>query len=109
MQEDEKARLKDENSKLVKFQSIALRLNEFSHYSELHEFIEYVNKSTNNGYEVNVTLYDALVESDQTFVIDVGVGIKAENIILTSINLKNERLNKINRFIEIIDDLNKRK
>ena len=96
-----------ENSKLIKFQSLALRLNEFNHYSDIHEFIEYINKASNNGNDVAITLYDALVESDQSFLIDVGFGIRAQNIILTSINVKSERMSKINRFMEVLNEMSK--
>ncbi len=106
MTEEEKGLIIEENSKLISFRNVALRLNEFTNSIELKDFIEYVNKSTKNGNEVTVSLYDALVESDQSFVIDVGFGVKAQNIILTSINMKNERISKINRFFDIIEEIN---
>jgi len=55
------------------------------------------------GKNVSFSVWDNNVETDNSFAVDIGLGMKANYIILNSLNLKPERLNKINRYIEFIE------
>ena len=60
-------------------------------------------KKDNENMKVNLWEYDH--ESEQTSIIDIGFGIRADNIILNGFTMDKQKLLKLNKFIELINDL----
>lgn len=99
----EKNRIIDEeNSKCYFPKGISMRINEFVNISEIFESVGLAHEKL--GENVNLSVWDSNVDSDNNFVIDLGIGMKAKNIFLNAINNKSEKINKINRYIELIED-----
>lgn len=79
--------------------SVSIKYNEFCSVNTLFEAIKIVKK-------VNIqhtTLWDAPIENYNPFFIDIGLGVKANMIVLSGINSKNERLRNILDFVSNIE------
>jgi len=113
MTEDEKLKIQaqnkikqDENENKVKFSNVSFRINECIILSELFESYQFIqNKLSTSEKKVGFYLWDNAVESDQNFVVDIALGLRAKMIILHGFNNRNERINKINRYIDLIEEL----
>ena len=79
-----------------------MRINEFVNISEIFECTGLTYEKL--GEKVNLSVWDNSIDSDNNFVIDLGFGLKAKNIFLSAINTKNEKLNKINKYIQLVEE-----
>ena len=99
----EKNRIIDEeNSKTYFPKGISMRVNEFVNISEVFECITFACDKL--GENLSFSVWDNNIDSENDFVIDVGFGIKAKNIFLNAINTKSEKMNKINKYIQLVED-----
>jgi len=94
--------IEEENLKKITPQSLSFRVNEFTTISEIFECVGCAIDKL--GKNVGFTVWDNNVETDNSFAVDIGIGMRANNIILNSLNLKPERINKINRYIDLIEE-----
>lgn len=94
--------LDEENSRKISPQGLSFRVNEFVNISEIFECI--ATAIDKIGKHVAYTVWDNNVDTDNSFAVDIGLGIKANNIILNSLNFKPERINKINKYLELIEE-----
>jgi len=96
----------EENLKKIQFNYLSFRLGECVSISELFECYQFAKTKmiSLNKQKVGFSLWDNGVENDHTFIVDIGIGLKANMIILHGINNKNERVNKINRNIDLIEE-----
>ena len=79
-----------------------MRINEFVNISEIFECLGLSYEKL--GENFNLSVWDNNIDSDNNFVIDLGFGLKAKNIFLNSINTKGEKMNKINKYIQLVED-----
>lgn len=96
----------EENAKKLYFNNMSFRINECSILSELFESYKYIkNKMVNNSKNPGITIWDSPVESEQAHVVDIALGLRANMIVLHGINNRSERVNKINRYIDLIEEI----
>ena len=114
MSEEERIRINqenilinEENSKKISFNYVSYRINEVATISELFECIKYMKSDLSAilKFTPGFSLWDNAVDSDQSIVVDLGLGLRSNMIVLHSINNKNERICKINRYLELIEGL----
>ncbi len=94
--------LDEENSRKITPQGLSFRVNEFINISEIFECV--ATAVDKIGKQVAFSVWDNSIETDNTFAVDIGLGMRANNIILNSLNFKSERINKINRYVDLIED-----
>lgn len=92
----------EENQRKINPTGLSLRINEYVNISEMFDCVALgTNKLAKN---LALTIWDSSIDSDNSFAIDIALGIKANNIILNAFNLKTERMIKINKYLDIIDE-----
>ena len=64
-----------------------------------------IEEITKDNEEMKVNLWEYDHESEQTSIIDIGFGIRANNIILNGFTMEKQKILKLNRFIELINDI----
>jgi enolase len=101
---EENKKITEENSKKLQFYNISFRLNEFLTLSELFDCYSFL-KGGKYKTPVGLSLADNGVENEQAMIIDIGLALKCNLIILNGINNRQERMCKINRFIDLIEEL----
>lgn len=79
-----------------------MRINEFVNISEIFECV--LLGYDKLGENLSLSVWDSNIDSDNNFVIDLGLGIKAKHIFLNALNTKPEKMNKINKYIELIEE-----
>jgi len=96
-----------ENSTKILFKNISYRINEIVTISVLFECVKFMKNDLKQALKVmpGITLWDNAVDSDQAMVIDLALGLRCNLIVLHGINNRNEKLNKINRYLELIEEL----
>ena len=98
----DKNRIVDEdNGKKISPPGLSLRINEFVNLTEMFDC---VTLAYGKIKKVGLSLWDNHVDSDNSFVVDLALGIKANNIMLNALNFKSEKMNKINRYLELIEE-----
>jgi hypothetical protein len=105
-QEDEKAKTEEgkneqdgndeENNNMISF-----HIGDSKSFISMMKGIEMLKEEG----EVNVTLWDNDYETNQSSVVDIGIAIHADNIILNGLSLKENKLTKIIQYIETINEL----
>ena len=105
-QEDEKAKTEEgkneqdgndeENNNMISF-----HIGDSKSFISMMKGIEMLKEEG----EVNVTLWDNDYETNQSSVVDIGIAIHADNIILNGLSLKENKLAKIIQYIETINEL----
>ncbi len=97
---------KEENLNKIQLSNISLRIGDSVNLSELVECFKYANgKLSNSEKRAGITVWDNAYENETSQVIDVALGMRANNIILHGICNRAERVNKINRYLDLITDL----
>jgi enolase len=100
----EKNRIIDEeNSRKIIPPGLSFRINEFVNISEIFESVSLGLDKI--GKNASFTVWDSNIDSDNTFTVDIGLGMRANYIILNAINFKSERMVKINKYLEYIEEL----
>ena len=105
-QEDEKAKTEEgkneqdgneeENNNMISF-----HIGDSKSFISMMKGIEMLKEEG----EVNVTLWDNDYETNQSSIVDIGLAIHADNIILNGLSLKEHKLSKIVQYIETINEL----
>jgi enolase len=103
VQEQNKKIIEENTNNIISFNNISFRLNEAVTTTELIDCVQYSQNKIEK--KPKFSLWDNGVEGDNSFVVDFGFGMNANMIILHGINNKNERLCKINRYIDIIEEI----
>jgi enolase len=113
MTEEEKQKIQgqnkvrqEENENKVHFSNVSFRVNDCVNLSELFESYQFIqNKLSTSEKKVGFNVWDNAVESDQSSVVDIALGLRAKMVILHGFNNRNERINKVNRYIDLIEEL----
>ena len=110
-EEDKKEEEKEENKEgeekenealNLPYNCVTYKLGDLKVITDMLRDIEEIKKD-NENMKVNLWEYDH--ESEQTSIIDIGFGIRADNIILNGFTMDKQKLLKLNKFIELINDL----
>ena len=64
-----------------------------------------IEEITKDNEDMKVNLWEYDHESEQTSIIDIGFGIRANNIILNGFTMDKQKILKLNKFIELVNDL----
>ena len=102
---EENKKITEENSKKFQFGNISIRLGELSNLSELFSISQNLKKKATDHLRTGISIWDNGSETEQTSVIDIGLGLRVNNIILHGFTNRNDRMCKINRYLESIEEL----
>lgn len=72
--------------------------------SSLTEMVSNINVMKEEG-DVSVALWDNEHETNNSMIVDIGLGLRVDNIILNGITMKEEKLSKISKYITGIKEL----
>lgn len=72
--------------------------------SSLTEMVSNINVMKEEG-DVSVALWDNEHETNNSMIVDIGLGLRVDNIILNGITMKEEKLSKISKYITSIKEL----
>ena len=100
--EEEEEKNEEEESLNLPYNCVTYKLGEIKVITDMLRDIEEITKD-NEEMKVNLWEYDH--ESEQTSIIDIGFGIRANNIILNGFTMEKQKILKLNRFIELINDI----
>ena len=100
--EEEEEKNEEEESLNLPYNCVTYRLGEIKVITDMLRDIEEITKD-NEDMKVNLWEYDH--ESEQTSIIDIGFGIRANNIILNGFTMDKQKILKLNKFIELVNDL----
>ena len=70
----------------------------------LSEMVNNINAMKEEG-DVSVSLWDNEHETNNSMIVDIGLGLRVDNIILNGITMKEEKLSKISQYITKIKEL----
>jgi hypothetical protein len=105
MPEEQKAKLEEENKDIqtenenkVHHKHYSFRSVEFTNVTDMLECCKHI---TNLG----ISLWDHSVDNSESTIIDIGLGVRANMIILHGFNNRNEKIAKLNRYAHLIQEL----
>jgi hypothetical protein len=93
-------KLFDPSDKTINHKFIAFRNAEMLTITDLFESFKYIDQKGKN-----LVLWDNAVDNDKSYIIDIGLALRANIIVLHGINNRLDKINKINRYIELINQL----
>ena len=96
-EEEENKLIQAENDKKIQHKNFSFRASEFTNVSDMLECC----KVANNG----LTIWDHSVDNTESTIIDIGLGVRANMIILHGFNNRNEKISKLNRYAELVQEL----
>lgn len=96
--EEENKSITLENDNRININHFSFRQSEFMTSSEMLDCCNHINKH-------GLTIWDHSVDNNQAAIIDIGLGLRANLVILHSFNNRNEKIAKLNRYAELIEEL----
>ncbi len=97
LDEDNK-HIQTENENKVHHKHYSFSSSELRNISEMLECCKVIHHS-------GLSLWDHSVDNSQSTIIDIGIGLRANMIILHGFNNRGEKINKLNRYAELIQEL----
>jgi enolase len=96
--EEENKHIIIENDNKVHHKHYSFRSSEVENVSDMLECCKVIKDS-------GLSIWDHSVDSDQSTIIDIGIGLRANMIILHGFNNRNEKISKLDRYADIILEL----
>ena len=84
----------------LNIKNIALRLGNFKNLTELYDL---GTKAKTKGIEISI--YDNTNETEQSGIIDIGLSSRVSRIILNGFTIRNDKMEKMIKYIHTIDQL----
>ena len=84
----------------LKLNNISLN---FGNLKNINEFVEFNQKCRTT--QLNLSVYDNICETEQSCLIDLLIGTRVNKIILHGLTFNPDKIQKIIKYLEIIEDL----